>query len=171
MQKRYAIKRDQARPDKPRQERDKPRQSKTRQDKRRDETRQEKRQDKTGRKKTRRDDTRDKRQEAVVFVLVGHHFWTPWGLFGVAFGNLGGHFGRLGGSWALLGGSWGVFGESWKRLKPEKAPKKVRIKFLPALDSVWGTILAPQDDPKTTPRPPKIDQKIVLKNDRVLDRS
>ena len=51
------------------------------------------------------------------------------------------------------------------------APKGEAPDLTGALVSVFGSILAPQDDPKTTPRRPKIDQKIVLKNDRVLERS
>ena len=90
------------------------------------------------------------------------------GRFGIVFGRLGGRFGPLGG---VLGHSWAVLNRLGAVLGRVDAPGGVRIKIGPALGSVFCSILAPQEGAKTTPRRTKIDQKIVLKNDRVLERS
>ena len=51
------------------------------------------------------------------------------------------------------------------------APKGAGPEIHGALGSVFGPILGAKRGPRRSPKRPKIDQKIVLKNDRVLDRS
>ena len=77
----------------------------------------------------------------------------------------------LGSSWALLGRSWGVLGRSWGRLTDRRVLNPTRGKIPPGQVSIFSSNLAPQKGAKTTPRRPKIDEKIVLKNDRVLQWS
>ena len=67
----------------------------------------------------------------------------------------------------LLGGLGGLEAALGRVDAPKGAGPEIRG----ALGSVFGPILGPQEGAKTTPRRPKIDIKIVLKNDRLLDRS
>ena len=101
---------------------------------------------------------------------------------GVNFGRLGRCFGHLGGSWGHLGWSWGALGAllgglelSWGalggRLTDQRILNPTDGKIVPGQVSVFSSNLAPQKGAKTTPRRPKINQKIVLKNDWFLDRS
>ena len=43
--------------------------------------------------------------------------------------------------------------------------------FPGGLGSIFSSVLAPEKGPRRRPKRRKIDPKIVLKNDRVLDRS
>ena len=93
-------------------------------------------------------------------------FWSSWGSFAIIVGCLGRRFGHLGGrlvsflvvlgvvlgSWGALGALLGGLGSSWGALGAVDAPKGQRGKFTRPLGSVFGAILASQDDPKTTPR-------------------
>ena len=83
------------------------------------------------------------------------------GLFWVPFGA----------SWRLLGASWGLLGRLGAVLEAVDGPKGRKPKFLPALESVLEPSWVPKMTPKWSPRRPKIDHKIVSKNDRVSDRS
>ena len=51
------------------------------------------------------------------------------------------------------------------------APKGADPEITGALGSVFGPILGAKRGPRRSSKRPKIDQKIVLKKDRVLDRS
>ena len=51
------------------------------------------------------------------------------------------------------------------------APKAAGPEILGGLESIFGSILGAKKCPRRSPKRPKIDHKIVLKNDRVLDRS
>ena len=90
------------------------------------------------------------------------------GVLGVIFGRLGGRFGPLG---VVLGRSWEVLEALEAVLGRVDASGGVALDFVPGLGSVFGPILGAKRGPRRSPKRPKIDQKIVLKNDRVLDRS
>ena len=83
------------------------------------------------------------------------------GLFWVPFGA----------SWRLLGASWGLLGRLGAVLEAVDGPKGREPKFPGALESVLEPSWVPKMEPKRSPRRPKIDHEIVLKNDRVSDRS
>ena len=93
----------------------------------------------------------------VVLGVVLGQFWSSWGLFWP--------------SWGVLGPSWDILRRSWGRLTTVSASKAGGPKFTGALLSVFGSILGAKKAPRRSPRRPKIDQKIVLKNDRVSKRS
>ena len=84
-------------------------------------------------------------------------------------------FCRLGGRFGHLGGSWGVILKILARLGAllgrVDASGGAALDFTGGLGSVFGLILGAKRAPRRSPKRPKIDQKIVLKNDRVLDRS
>jgi len=67
----------------------------------------------------------------------------------------------------LLGGLGGLEAV----LAPVDAPKGADPEIYNALGSVFGPILGAKRGPRRSPKRPKIDQKIVSKNDRVLERS
>ena len=74
----------------------------------------------------------------------------------------------LGGSWRPLGGFLGRLGAVFGGVLGEAEGIQILGAALgPVLDPSWH----PKREPKRSPRRPKIDQKIVLKNDRVLERS
>ena len=95
--------------------------------------------------------------------------------FGVLFGGLGASWGGLGGVLGglgtLLGGSWGGLGRSCGDLKATLGAFKFLIVFLMDFGRQKGAQREAFGEPKRSPRRPKIDHKIVLKNDRVLERS
>ena len=93
----------------------------------------------------------------VVLGVFGGHFWSPWGSF-----------------WALgvvLGRSCRVLEALEAVLERVDAPGAVGPEIRNALGSVVGLILGAKRGPRRSPKRPKIDQQIILKNDRVLDRS
>ena len=80
-----------------------------------------------------------------------------WGVLGLS--------GRVwGASWEGLGCSWGDLGATFKAVP-------FRIDFLIDFERQKGAKREAFGEPKRSSRRPKIDQKIILKNDRVLDRS
>jgi len=91
-------------------------------------------------------------------------------VLGVVFEHLGGSWGVFGGSWGIILGVLGALEVVLGRVDAIDAPKGDPPGLPGALLSVFSSILASQDDPKTTPRRPKIDQKIVSKNERRLGR-
>ena len=108
--------------------------------------------------------------------------WSSWRSFDVIIGRLGGRFARVGGvlgaslgdfgvPWGVLGGHFGDLGSSWALSTAVDALRGIPPDFRSRLGSIFGPILGPKRDPKRSPRRPQIDQKIVLKNDRVLERS
>ena len=72
-----------------------------------------------------------------------------------------------GGLRVLLGGLGGLEAA----LGRVDAPKAGGPKIHGALGSVFGPILGAKRGPRRSPKRPKVDQKIVSKNDRILDRS
>ena len=64
-----------------------------------------------------------------------------------------------------------VLKPSWEVLGAVDGPEPTKRKIGGGHKSIFGPSWVPKREPKRTPRRPKIDQKIVLKNDRVLDRS
>ena len=108
-----------------------------------------------------------------LFCLV--LFWSSSGSFGVIFGR---HRGRFGSFLVVFGVVLALLGRSWRALEALETvlgrvdasrggPPDLRT----ALGSVFGPILGAKRGPRRSQKRPKIDQKIVLKNDRVLDRS
>ena len=71
----------------------------------------------------------------------------------------------------VLGRSWEVSEALEAVLGRVDAPGGAVLDFTGALGSVFGPILGAKRAPRRSPKRPKINQKIVLKNDRVLDRS
>ena len=67
----------------------------------------------------------------------------------------------------LLGGPGGLEAV----LRRVDAPKGGRPEITGALGSVFGPILGAKREPRRSPKRPKIDPKIVLENDRVLEWS
>ena len=91
-------------------------------------------------------------------------FEASWGAFWASRGSLGSLLEPLGEILDRLGAKLGRLGATFGALR-----------FLIVFWSDFGRKKGAQreafGDPKRSPRRPKIDQKIILKNDRVLDRS
>ena len=107
----------------------------------------------------------------VVLGVVWHHFGSSWGSFWDILGRLGGRFGPLEASWGALGAVLGGLGALLGAVDEPKILNPTCGKFTGGQVSIFSSNLASQKGAKTTPRRPEIDQKIVLKNDRVLERS
>ena len=102
-------------------------------------------------------------------------FGVVLGGLGEVLGGLGGLLGHLGGVLGPLGGLLGplggLLGASWAPLATVDGPKPTYLQIGPTLESILGPFGGPKREPKRSPRRSQIDQKIVLKNDRVLEWS
>ena len=93
----------------------------------------------------------------VVSGVFWGYFWSSWG----SFEALG----------VVLGRPWEVLEALEAVLERVDAPGGVALDLTAALGSVFGPILGVKRGPRRSPKRPKIHQKIILKNDRFLDRS